>query len=64
MLKRVIWSLFGGIFKFREDKSNNEFHEILKCLRKTAKFEFFTKQIIYLELQITRFKMMYDMFVF
>ena len=36
------------IFKFREDKSNNVFREIRKCLRKTAKFEFFAKQIIYL----------------
>ena len=35
--------------KFREDKSNNIFREILKCFRKTEKFEFFAKQIIYLE---------------
>ena len=53
-LKPVIWrfqiyNLFRGIFKFREDKSNNVFREILKCFRKTAKFEFFVKQIIYLE---------------
>ena len=33
---------------FREDKSNNAFREILKCFRKTAKFEFSVKQIIYL----------------
>ena len=32
-----------------EDKSSNEFLEILKCFRKTAKFEIFEKQIIYLE---------------
>ena len=32
-----------------EDKSNNEFHEILKCFRKIANFENFAKQIIYLE---------------
>ena len=37
------------IFKFREDKRNNVFREILKCFRKTAKFKFFAKQIIYLE---------------
>ena len=37
------------IIKFREDKRNNVFREILKCFRKTAKFEFFAKQIIYLE---------------
>ena len=36
-------------FKFREDKSNNVFREILKCFRKTVKSEFFAKQIIYLE---------------
>ena len=35
--------------KFCEDKSNNVFREILKCFRKIAKFEFFPKQIIYLE---------------
>ena len=69
-LKRVIWrfqiyNLFPEIFKFREDKSNNVFREILKCFRKTAKFEFFAKQIIYIwNLQITHFKMIYDMFVF
>ena len=35
-----IYTLFGEIFKFREDKSNNVFREILKFSRKTAKFEF------------------------
>ena len=54
ILKHVIWrfqiyNLFREIFKFREDKSNNVFLEIRKCFRKTAKFEFFAKQIIYLE---------------
>ena len=44
-----IYNLFREIFKFREDKSNNVFREILKCFRKTVKFEFFAKQIIYLE---------------
>ena len=34
---------------FREDKSNNVFRENLKCFRNNAKFEFFAKQIIYLE---------------
>ena len=42
-----MYNLFRKIFKFREDKSNNVFREILKCFRKTAKFEFFAKQIIY-----------------
>ena len=32
-----------------EDRSNNVFREILKCFRKTAKFKYFAKQIIYLE---------------
>ena len=70
ILKHVIWrfqiyNLLGEIFKFREDKSNNVFREIRKCFRKTAKFEFFTKQIIYLESPyLTCFKMMYNMFVF
>ena len=54
ILKHVIWrfqiyNLFREIFKSREDKSNNVFREIRKCFRKTAKFEFFAKQIIYLE---------------
>ena len=54
ILKRVIWrfqiyNLFREIFKFRENKSNNVFREILKCFRKTAKFDIFVKQIIYLE---------------
>ena len=44
-----IYNLFREIFKFREDNSNNVFREIRKCFRKTAKFEFFAKQIIYLE---------------
>ena len=53
ILKHVIWrfqiyNLFREIFKFPEDKSNNVFREILKCFRKTTKFEFFAKQIIYL----------------
>ena len=53
ILKHVIWrfqiyNLFREIFKLREDKSNNVFREILKCFRKTAKLEFFAKQIIYL----------------
>ena len=54
ILKHVIWrfqiyNLFLEIFKFREYKSNNEFREVLKCFRKTVKFEFFAKQIIYLK---------------
>ena len=40
-------TFYKGLTK--KDKSNNVFREILKCFRKTAKFEFFAKQIIYLE---------------
>ena len=54
ILKHVIWrfqicNLFREIFKFREDKAIMYFEKIRKCFRKTAKFEFFEKQIIYLE---------------
>ena len=49
ILRSQIYNLFREIVTFREDKSNNVFREILKCFRKTAKFEFFAKQIIYLE---------------
>ena len=53
ILKHVIWrfqmyNLFREILKFREDNSNSVFREILKCFHKTAKFNFFAKQIIYL----------------
>ena len=44
-----IYNLFREIFKLREDTNNNEFREILKCFRKTAKFEYFAKQIMSLE---------------
>ena len=54
ILKHVIWrfqiyNLFREILKFLENKSNNVFREISKYFHKTAKFEFFAKQIIYLE---------------
>ena len=53
ILKRLIWrfqmyNLFREIFKLRDDETNNIFREILKCFRKTGKFEFFAKLIIYL----------------
>ena len=38
-----------GDTAFDEDKSNNVCREIRKCFRKTSRFEFFAKQIIYLE---------------
>ena len=53
-MKRVIWrfqiyNLFREIFKFCEGKSNKEFFKILKYFLKTAKFELFAKQIMYLD---------------
>ena len=68
ILKHVIWryqiyNLFREIFKFREDKNNNVFREILKCFRKTAKFKFLAKQIIYLA-SPDHPKMIDNMFVF
>ena len=67
ILKRVIWriqmyNLFREIFKFRGDKSNNICREILKCFRKPRNLNFSRKYIW--NLQITHFKMIYDMFVF
>ena len=40
------------------------FREILKCFRKTSKFEFLPKQIIYLDSPDHPLQMIYDMFVF
>ena len=45
ILKHVIWR-FQIYNLFREDKSNNVFHEVLKCFHRTAKFEFFAKQTV------------------
>ena len=42
-----IYNLFREIFKFREDKSNNVFLRILKCFRKTTKFDFFRNKLAF-----------------
>ena len=68
ILKHVIWrfqtyNLFREIFKFHEDKSNNVFCEILKCFRKPRNLNFSRNKLYIWNLQITRFKMMYNMFV-
>ena len=42
--------------------SNNEFRKIGKCFRKTAKFESFAKQVIYLE--SSDHVVMHNMFIF
>ena len=39
---------FAKYLNFAKIKATNVFREIRKCFRKTAKFEFFAKQIIYL----------------
>ena len=45
--------------------SNDRFREIQEISLKIAKFEYFAKQIIYIRnLQITCFKMIYNMFMF
>ena len=47
--QQIIYRRKGNLSESREDKNNNVFREIHKCFRKTAKFKFFAKQIIYLE---------------
>ena len=52
ILKHVVWrfriyNYFREIFKFRENMSKNRFREISLSLHKIAKFEYFTKVIIY-----------------
>ena len=70
ILKRVIWrfqiyNLFCEKFKFRGfTKAFKNFEKYIIAFI-FAKFKYFGKQIIYIwDLQITRFKMIYDMFVF
>ena len=69
ILKHVTWrfqkyNLFREIFNFREDKSNNVFREIRKCFHKPRNLNFSRNKLYIWNLQITRFKMMYNMFVF
>ena len=52
ILKHVVWrfriyNYFREIFKFRENMSKNRFREISLSVHKIAKFEYFTKVIIY-----------------
>ena len=51
ILKRVIrrfqiYNLFREIFKFRGDKSNNVFREILKCFGKTPPDHFILQNCV------------------
>ena len=48
---------FAKYLNFAKIKGIMYFAKSLKCFRKTAKFEFFAKQIIYLAFAITCFKM-------
>ena len=45
--KKFSGYLVAEVFKYRENMNNNKFREIHKSFLKTAKFEYFAKQIIY-----------------
>ena len=70
ILKHVIWrfqiyNLFREIFKFREDKSNNVFREMsYNAFVKPRNLNFSRNKLFIWNLQITCFKMIYNMFVF
>ena len=54
-----IYNLFREIFKFREDKSNNVFHEIRKCFHKTAKFDFLKLRAVIVNFSVNLFSQVY-----
>ena len=70
ILKHVIWrfqiyNLFRKIFKFREDKSNKMyFAKFVNAFVKPRNLNFSRNKLYIWNLQITRFKMIYNMFVF
>ena len=70
ILKHVIWrfqiyNLFREILKFREDKSNNVFREIgVNAFVKPRNLNFSRNKLYIWNFQITRFKMIYNMFLF
>ena len=69
ILKHVIWrlqiyNLFCEIFKFREDKSNNVFREFVNAFVKPRNLNFSRNKLYIWNLQITCFKMIYNIFVF
>ena len=52
ILKHVVWKFrifyyFREIFKFRENMNKHKFREISLSVHKIAKFEYFSKVIIY-----------------
>ena len=69
ILKHVIWrfqiyNLFREIFKFREDKAIMYFAKFVKAFVKRRNLNFLRNKLYIWNLQITRFKMIYNMFVF
>ena len=69
ILKRVIWrfqiyNLFREIFKFREDKAIMYFAKFLNAFVKPRNLNISRNKLYIWNLQTTRFKMIYDMFVF
>ena len=70
ILKHVVWrfqiyNFFREIFKFREDKSNNQdFAKFVNAFVKPRNLNFSRNKLYIWNLQITRFKMIYNMFVF
>ena len=69
ILKHVIWrfqiyNLFREIFKFREDKAIMYFTKFVNAFVKPRNLNFSRKKLYIWNLQITRFKMIYNMFVF
>ena len=69
ILKHVIWrsqiyNLFREIFKFREDKAIMYFAKFVNAFVKPRNLNFSRNKLYIWNLQITRFKMIYNMFVF
>ena len=69
ILKHVIWrfqisNLFREIFTFREDKAIMYFAKFVNAFVKPRNLNFSRNKLYIWDLQITRFKMMCNMFVF
>ena len=65
ILKHVIWrfqiyNLFREIFKFREDKAIMYFAKFVNAFVKPRNLNFSRNKLYIWDLQITRFKMMYN----
>ena len=69
ILKHVIWrfqiyNLFREIFKFCEDKAIMYFAKFVNAFVKPRNLNFSRNKLYIWNLQITRFKMIYNMFLF